>query len=106
MRGEGTTTITATTSNGKVATYILTVVDNYTFQIKEVRMETGELMGYSVKVYQNGVDITKNVTAITDPFTARNDKRQDEIAITTSNYSLIKDKISFQYKTKMYTASK
>ena len=106
VRGEGTTTITATTSNGKVATYILTVVDNYTFQIKEVRMETGELMGYSVKVYQNGVDITKNVTAITDPFTARNDKRQDEIAITTSNYSLIKDKISFQYKTKMYTASK
>ena len=106
VRGEGTTTITATTSNGKVATYILTVVDNYTFQIKEVRMETGELMGYSVKVYQNGVDITKNVTSITDPFTARNDKRQDEIAITTSNYSLIKDKISFQYKTKMYTASK
>lgn len=106
VRGEGTTTITATTSNGKVATYILTVVDNYTFQIKEVRMETGELMGYSVKIYQNGVDITKSVTAVTDPFTARNDKKQDEIAITTSNYGLIKDKISFQYKNKIYTASK
>lgn len=106
VRGEGTTSITATTSNGKVATYILTVVDNYTFQVKEVRMETGELMGYTIKIYQNGVDITKDVVAITDPFTARNEKKADEIEITMGNYSLLKDSIVFNYKSKKYTAKK
>lgn len=106
IRGEGTTSITATTSNGKVATYIITVVDNYTFQVKEVRMETGELMGYTIKIYQNGVDITKDVTAITDPFTARNDGKKNEIEITMGNYSLLKDSIIFNYKTKKYTATK
>lgn len=106
IRGEGTTSITATTSNGKVATYILTVVDNYTFQVKEVRMETGELMGYTIKIYQNGVDITKEVTAITDPFTARNEEKSDEIEITIGNHSLLKDTINFNYKSKKYTAKK
>ncbi len=106
VRGEGTTSITATTSNGKVATYILTVVDNYTFQVKEVRMETGELMGYTIKIYQNGVDITKDVIAITDPFTARNEKKADEIEITMGNYSLLKESIVFNYKSKKYTAKK
>ena len=106
IRGEGTTSITATTSNGKVATYILTVVDNYTFQVKEIRMETGELMGYTIKIYQNGLDITKEVTAITEPFTVRNDRKNDEIEITMGNYSLLKDTINFNYKSKKYTARK
>lgn len=106
VRGEGTTYITATTSNGKVATYTLTVVDNYTFQVKEVRMDTGELMGYTIKIYQNGVDVTKDITAITDPFTARNDSKKPEIEITMGNYSVLKDTISFNYKQKKYTAKK
>lgn len=106
IRGEGTTQITATTSNGKVATYTLTVVDNYTFQVKEVRMDTGELMGYTVKIYQNGVDITKEVTAITDPFTVRNDGKKEEIEITMGNYSLLKDTLNFNYRSKKYTAKK
>ncbi len=106
IRGEGTTTITATTSNGMVATYTLTVIDNYTFQVKEVRMETGELMGYTIKIYQNGVDITRDVDAIKEPFTAQNKEHQDEIEITMNNYSLLKNSISFGYKSKRYTATK
>lgn len=69
-------------------------------------METGELMGYTIKIYQNGVDITKDVVAITDPFTARNEKKADEIEITMGNYSLLKDSIVFNYKSKKYTAKK
>lgn len=106
IRGEGMTTITATTSNGKVATYALTVADEYTFQAKEIHLDTGELMGYTIKIYQNGVDITKGVTVITEPFTVRNDSLVSEIEISVSNYSLLKDTITFQYKSKKHIARK
>ena len=106
IRGEGTTTITATTSNGKVASYALTVVDHYTFQEKEVRTETGESMGYLIKIYQNGVDITTQVSAITSPFTARNEKFEGEIVITNNNHSQLKDSITFTYRSKLYTATR
>lgn len=106
IRGEGTATITATTSNGKYATYALTVTDKYTFQTKEVSVDTGEVMGYTIKIYKNGVDITKDVTTISSPFTARNEKSSDEISITVSNYLQIKNTITFNYKSKKYTAYK
>ncbi len=107
IRGEGTTKITATTSNGKVATYTLTVVDNYTFQEREVLLATGELMGYTIKIYKNGVDITKDVTAITSPFTARNEgKERDEIEITIANHQQLGRSITFNYGTKRHTAYK
>lgn len=107
IRGEGTTKITATTSNGKVATYTLTVVDNYTFQEREVLLATGELMGYTIKIYKNGVDITKDVTAITSPFTARNEgKERDEIEITIANHQQLGRSITFNYGAKRHTAYK
>lgn len=105
IRGEGVTEIRATTSNNKVASYFLTVTDNYTFQVKEFRTETGELMGYTIKIYQNGVDITNQVTAIMEPFTAQNNGRENEISITMGNYALLKDSIVFM-KGKKYTATR
>lgn len=106
IRGEGTTTITATTSNNKTATYILTVIDNYTFQVKEFRTETGELMGYTIKIYQNGVDITNQVSDIMEPFTAQNKLKADEIEITMGNYALLKNSITFRVNGKKHNATK
>ncbi len=107
IRGEGTTKITATTSNGKVATYTLTIVDSYIFQEKEVLLSTGELMGYTIKIYKNGVDITSEVTAITSPFTARNEgKGKDEIEITLENHEQLGRSITFNYGSKRHTAYK
>ena len=96
-----------TTSNGKVATYTLTIVDSYIFQEKEVLLSTGELMGYTIKIYKNGVDITSEVTAITSPFTARNEgKGKDEIEITLENHEQLGRSITFNYGSKRHTAYK
>ena len=92
IRGEGTATISATTSNGKVATFRVEVKDNYTFQEKEVLSKTGELMGYTIKVFKNGTDITKTVVVIAEPFSVRNENR-DEIPISTEQQKMIKDHI-------------
>ncbi len=106
IRGEGTTNITATTSNGKVATYVLNVVDHYTFQEKELRLETGEIMGYTLKIYKNGIDITKDISAIMSPFLLKNDKKKEEIELTELYHSQLGEQISFTYKAKRYTAVK
>ena len=107
VRGEGVTNLTATTSNGKVATYTLTVVDSYTYQEKEVTTFTGDLMGYTIKIYKNGVDITSDVTAITSPFVARNDYKAPEIEISIANHNALQDgELSFNYKTRKLVATK
>ncbi len=108
IRGEGKTTITATSSNGKTATYTLRVVDNYTFQEREVKDRDGEFVGYGIKIYKNGVDITNQVSSINSPFTARNAKKLnnlgDEIIITVANHKLLGKTITFTSGTKRHTA--
>jgi len=93
VKGEGVANITATTSNGKVATFRLEVKDNYTFQDKEVLSRTGELMGYTIKVFKNGTDITRSVVVIAEPFSVRNDGGREEIPISVEQQKLIKDHI-------------
>lgn len=107
IKGEGSATITATSSNGKIATFKLTVKDNYIFQERVlIDSNTGNIKGYSLKIYKNGVDITSGVSNILSPFSATNEKKRAEIDITMSNHNQLKDSISFMYNNNKYTANK
>lgn len=106
IRGEGNTTIIATSSNGKNATYKLTIKDNYSFQEKTLLNNDGELEGYSIIIYKNGVDITKGVTNILSPFTAVNEKKKAEIEISMTNHNQLRNTITFMYNNNKYTADR
>lgn len=103
IKNEGVTTITATTSNGKIATYRLTIKDNYTFQEKTLLDNNNQLKGYSIIIYKNGTDITKNVSNIMSPFSATNDKKAS-IDINMTNHNQLKNSLTFMYNNNKYTA--
>ena len=96
VRGEGETTISATSSNGKVATYHLIVKDTYVFQELEI-IKRKEVVGYEIKVYKNGVDITKDITAITSPISVT-PTRKKKFEITFIQHDNLKDNITIMYE--------
>lgn len=106
IKGEGSATITATSSNGKMATFKLTVKDNYIFQERVIMDGDGNLKGYTLKIYKNGVDITSSVSNILSPFSAPNEKKKAEIELSTSNHNQLKNTITFMYNNNKYTANK
>lgn len=96
IHDEGDATISASTSNGKIATYHLIVRDNYIFQEREI-IKRGSVTGYHLVIYKNGVDITKDVSLISDPFSVtKNRKKQFEITFT--QHDNLKDDITIIYK--------
>ena len=100
IHGEGETTITAATSNGKLATYHLIIKDNYSFQVREV-IKRKELQGYLIVVYKNGVDITNKVTSIAAPIQVR-PSRKNELEISIKQRESIKDEITILYNSNKY----
>jgi len=99
IRGEGNTTITATTSNGRRAIFHLVVRDNYTFQVTP----NTEERGFFLRVFRNGVDITASITRITEPFELEAGENRDEIRLTMSQGNQIQEGITI-YTTRRHTA--
>ena len=96
VRGEGETTITTASSNGKIATYHLIVRDNYVFQELEIT-KRNEVIGYQIKIYKNGVDITKDVTAITAPITVTHNRKK-QLEITFKQHETLNDSLTIMYE--------
>ena len=106
VRGEGETTITAASSNGKIATYHLIVRDNYVFQELEI-IKRNEIVGYQVKIYKNGVDITKEVTAITSPITVtHNNNRKKQLELTIKQHEMLGDSLVIMYESTKRTVKR
>lgn len=96
IKGEGETTISAVSSNGKIATYHLIVRDNYVFQEIEI-YKRKELVGYQIKIYKNGVDITEDITAITSPISVTHNRKK-QLEITFKQHEELKDTITIMYE--------
>jgi len=104
VKGEGDATITVKSNNGKVATYHLIVKDNYAFQQRAVTKK-GEVTGYEMLIYKNGVNITGNVTEITSPITVKpNSKKQ--LVITTKQNKSITNNIVIVYENNKYNVKR
>lgn len=95
IHNEGETTITAATSNGKLATYHLIVKDTYIFQERE-NIRRGEIESYFITIYKNGRDITEQVTLISDPIQVSKDRR-GRFEITLKQHDTLKETLTIMY---------
>ena len=104
IRGEGETTILATSSNGKIATYKLVVRDNYEFTVTPIE-KRNEISGYRIIIWKNGIDITEKIESIVEPFKSQPAKR-GRIEITVNQYQSLKDTLVIYYNEHRITINK
>lgn len=104
IRGEGETTILATSSNGKIATYKLVVRDNYEFTVSPIE-KRNQITGYRIIILKNGIDITKKIESVVEPFKAQPTKR-GKIEITVNQYQSLKDTLVIYYNEHRITVNK
>lgn len=104
IRGEGETTILATSSNGKIATYKLVVRDNYEFTVTPIE-KRNEISGYRIIIWKNGIDITEKIESVVEPFKAQPAKR-GRIEITVTQYQSLKDTLVIYYNEHRITINK
>lgn len=104
IRGEGETTILATSSNGKIATYKLVVRDNYEFTVSPIE-KRNQITGYRIIIWKNGIDITEKIESVVEPFKAQPAKR-GRIEITVNQYQSLKDTLVIYYNEHRITINK
>lgn len=104
IRSEGDTTIVAASSNGKMATYHLVVRDNYGFTVT-AKVRRGEIQGYRIIIWKNGIDITEHIDTIVEPFKAT-PERMGRIEITPTQYKSLKDTLVIYYNERKVTIKK
>lgn len=104
IRGEGETTILATSSNGKIATYKLVVRDNYEFTVTPIE-KRNEISGYRIIIWKNGIDITEKIESVVEPFKSQPAKR-GRIEITVNQYQSLKDTLVIYYNEHRITINK
>ena len=104
IRGEGETTIVASSSNGKIATYHLIVRDNYEATITPIE-KRNQIQGYRIIILKNGIDITENIDSIVEPFKALPGRR-GRIEITVSQYEDLNGQLVVYYNERKVTINK
>lgn len=104
IRGEGETTILATSSNGKIATYKLVVRDNYEFTVSPIE-KRNQITGYRIIIWKNGIDITEKIESVVEPFKAQ-PARRGRIEITVNQYQSLKDTLVIYYNEHRITINK
>ena len=94
----------AASSNGKMATYHLVVRDNYGFTVT-AKVRRGEIQGYRIIIWKNGIDITEHIVTIVEPFKVT-PERMGRIEITPTQYESLKDTLVIYYNERKVTIKK
>lgn len=104
VRGEGESTIVVSSVNGKIATYRIVVRDNYEFTATPV-IRQKEIIGYRIIILKNGIDITKKIDTIVEPFKI-SPQHHGRIEVTPAQYELMSDSIVIFYNERRITVNK